>query len=389
MFSHLLFSLFPYLANNSVPDSHIPQAFAWETIALLPVFSVFYNGSFAVSIFFVLSGYVLTKKFFETRDTRVLVSGAIKRYPRLVIPAALSVMFAWVLLSLGAMNNHLIPILGSAGWPYGQYEQTVTLFEAVKAGFIGGPIFGDTALNSPLWTIRIELLGSLFLFAAYAITGTNRLARTFICFLVMAVVANWESINIVHFVAIFAGSVLNRVIIPVKLSAYFIATGLLCGGFDYSAFYAWVPSLWGHEKLVMNTIGAIFLVTGTLANRAFSRLLESKVPVYLGKISFSSYLLHWPIICSFSFGMIYVLKFDVGLDHQSAALVVLAMTIVLVIILSTLFARFVDIPAMVLASNFAKLRLTEPQATRRTVEITPAAVSTHLFPKGRNEVPRS
>ncbi|WP_410010430.1 hypothetical protein [Phyllobacterium sp. A18/5-2] len=57
----------------------------------------------------MLSGYVLTKKFFDTGDTKFLYIGAVTRYPRLIIPAAASIFVAWLLLSPGLMHNRLIP----------------------------------------------------------------------------------------------------------------------------------------------------------------------------------------------------------------------------------------------------------------------------------------
>jgi len=285
LLAHLLFSLFPFLGNYTVPDSHHPQVFWWEIYAALPPVMVFINGTFSVSIFFVLSGCVLTKKFFDTGDKRVLAGGAIKRYPRLIIPAALSVLFAWALLSAGAMNTHLIPVLGGAGWPYDHHREPASFLQALRAGFNGAPFFTDVALNSPLWTIRIELLGSLFLFAAYAVAGP-RLALALVCFLALSFAANWGSKAVViHFFAIFAGSLLNRFSVGPKLSVGFIVVGLICGGFDYSPFYAWVPRMWGMERNFAYTLGAFLIVAGTLSNFTFARMLETRIPMLLGKLS--------------------------------------------------------------------------------------------------------
>jgi peptidoglycan/LPS O-acetylase OafA/YrhL len=49
----------------------------------------------------VLTGFVLTVKFYEDGDKRTLRDGAIKRYPRLLIPALAFVIFAFVLVYTG------------------------------------------------------------------------------------------------------------------------------------------------------------------------------------------------------------------------------------------------------------------------------------------------
>jgi peptidoglycan/LPS O-acetylase OafA/YrhL len=45
-----------------------------------------FYGEFWVSVFFVLSGFVLTISFFKRRDPSNLVKGMFKRYARLIIP---------------------------------------------------------------------------------------------------------------------------------------------------------------------------------------------------------------------------------------------------------------------------------------------------------------
>ena len=44
-----------------------------------------------------LSGYVLTRRYFETSEKRILIIGALKRWFRLFLPVFLSVMMSWIL----------------------------------------------------------------------------------------------------------------------------------------------------------------------------------------------------------------------------------------------------------------------------------------------------
>jgi peptidoglycan/LPS O-acetylase OafA/YrhL len=43
-------------------------------------------GNFSICIFFVLSGFILTQKYFKTADKNLIISGALRRYIRLLIP---------------------------------------------------------------------------------------------------------------------------------------------------------------------------------------------------------------------------------------------------------------------------------------------------------------
>src|SRR5256885_13018544 len=73
---HFLLLIAPRLHGRDFPDDPI-------ALVRTPLFALV-NGSAAVSIFFVLSGFVLTLRAMERRDWRSLVAGALKRWPRLV-----------------------------------------------------------------------------------------------------------------------------------------------------------------------------------------------------------------------------------------------------------------------------------------------------------------
>ena len=126
---------------------------------MFPPFTFLYLADAAVSVFFVLSGYVLTQRYYETSEPLVFESAAISRYVRLVLPAAASVIFAWALLSLGLYGNQLAGQLGAAGWVMASYTEPVSFIGAMFRAFIGAPLFGRIDLNGPLWTIQIELIG--------------------------------------------------------------------------------------------------------------------------------------------------------------------------------------------------------------------------------------
>ncbi|WP_443147193.1 acyltransferase family protein [Paenibacillus sp. KACC 21273] len=63
--SHFVVAFYPSLYNGSIDSVHTQKSLElW--ISKSP-FNLFYNGNFAVCVFFVLSGYVLSYKFFITK----------------------------------------------------------------------------------------------------------------------------------------------------------------------------------------------------------------------------------------------------------------------------------------------------------------------------------
>jgi len=109
------------------------------------------------------------------------------------------------------------------------------------------------------------------------------------------------------------------------------------------------------ELTLFHTIGAVLLVTGLLGSRAIAKVIGSRVPAYLGRISFSVYLLHWLIIMSLSYWLMGVLKIDLGWSYAAALGVTALVTFPTVIIVSDLFERLVDGPAIRFASRLARL----------------------------------
>ena len=53
-------------------------------------------------MFFVLSGFVLTRRFLLEGDHQIILRGAIKRWPRLAGPALAAALTSWCLFKLGA-----------------------------------------------------------------------------------------------------------------------------------------------------------------------------------------------------------------------------------------------------------------------------------------------
>lgn len=371
LLAHLLLSLFPYLAINQHPTIQIPQFYAFESVLILPPIMAIINGSFGVSVFFVLSGYVLTNKFFRTGDVSILQAGAVKRYPRLIIPAAISVMFAWVILSLGLMNVDKIPVLGGAGWPYGQYSTPVTFLRALYDAILGAPLLGSVGLNNPLWTIQVELLGSMFLFAVYALFGTRHLIATTLAFVFLLTLVRPSDASQVHYYAMFAGSLLN-IFEPwlkrhAKASTALFICGWALGGFDYSPYYSLIhsitfpaipaplPNLAGQSKLVVMSVGAVLLIGGVLGSSFIAKLLNRRAPQFLARISYSSYLLHWPIICSLGFGLQYVFFVKLGLPHLVSSLLTCIITIPTILLVAKKYTDLVDGRAVRFANYLSQL----------------------------------
>lgn len=356
--SHFLFTFLPYLGHNLYPPSPgLVAKYPFEELLSHAPFTLLFNGNFAVSIFFVLTGFVLTAKFHENGDTRILLEGAIKRYPRLVLPAFVSVLFVFVIVYTGQMRNHLAIELNAAGWVLDFYKEPADLLHSIYVGLIGAPILGDTLLNSPLWTLKIELVGSFLIFATYSLFGRNHKLLILLCFIILSFVLGsplyYMSFVLGSFIHVFAKWLIQRQ----AISFLILVLGLVLGSINYSSQFSILTSMplpnllpysvnFNTDKLLFwYTIGAVLTVTGIVGFKPIAKLLASKVFTHIGKISFSAYLLHWPIILSFSFGAVRKSMLFTH-DYLTSVMISFISTYVVILILSILFYRFVDKPSI-------------------------------------------
>ena len=139
-----------------------------QSLAGQPWFGLL-NGGAAVKFFFVLSGYVLTRHYFQTRDDLSIARGVVKRWPRMAVPVIAAVLMSWALFALDLYRfTNVAPITGS-DWLYKfafayQTPFVPDFWEALMQGAFLTFFRGDSHYDSSLWTMRIELIGSYVAF---------------------------------------------------------------------------------------------------------------------------------------------------------------------------------------------------------------------------------
>lgn len=365
--AHAFYAYFPYLTTRRMPFEGLgPKTIVDATLYQIP-FNYLFIADAAVVVFFTLSGYVLTMKFFRYRRTEDIQSAATRRYIRLIFPAAASVLFAWVILYLGLMYNDKVGVIDVSGWPIGYYGEQRNLLNAVFTGFVYVPLFGDSYFNGPLWSIQIEFLGSMSLFLSFALFGRVNLLLVSLVFVYIAKLFCGVSPNILYYLAILSGSMLHTVTDYLKrlpwLSVFLFTIGLVLLSVDNSPQYQWlrglpVPNLapliadFSQNKVLFwQTIGSVLVVAGVIGNPTIARILGSRIPAYLGKLSFATYLLHMPLIMSLMLGSMYGLKL-VGAKYLVQIGVSFVLFFVVLIWLSHLFEKYIDQPSIRLAWKF-------------------------------------
>jgi peptidoglycan/LPS O-acetylase OafA/YrhL len=334
----------------------------------LGLLHIFYDGGFAVLIFFALSGYVLTYRAQRENGVDILTSTAIKRYPRLMIPALGSILLAYILLKFGLMFNvEAAKNIGSVwlGYFYG-FEADFAV--AVKQGIFGAIFIGETSYNSSLWTLTIEFYGALLIIGlAMALRKAEAWRYWFLAALIAAGVWSFGNQG-VYYGTLIAGLFLGMIDHKSEWKVWFIApafmVALWLGGFNQGAMYFPLNEMTiqinGNEldkPTLSKSLGAIIMVLCILRSHGLKEFFSNAVCKFLGKISFSLYLVHVAVICSI--GCFTFLKISTCAPQSIAAIIAGATCISVSIALSMLFELTIDRNSIKIsgtASRFIKTR---------------------------------
>ena len=347
---HLLVAFYPTVQNGNLQQSHIGNG-NFEIWYCYSPMSVFTNGNFAVYIFFVLSGYVLSRKYFITNDSSVLISAAVKRYFRLFIPIFFTITVVFIFIKLHLFLNVSAGQISKSDWLQAFWLFNPDVNDLLYNGFFEVFFFKSDKFDTVLWTMSIELFGSMLVFALLALT--HNLRNRWIVYLILLFM--FVKLEYFFYASFIVGIVLSNYYslliefgktnasLPVKI--ILLLAGLLFGGY-FSG-----QSIEGtiYEKLYLKYVfyswdsfhfyGSAFLVTGIILSPLLHKVLSIRPVSFLGKLSFSMYLLHPVVIGSFSSWML--LQFDT-IDYNSAMLLIIPVTILVVFVTSYLMAVTID-----------------------------------------------
>jgi peptidoglycan/LPS O-acetylase OafA/YrhL len=149
------------------------------------------------------------------------------------------------------------------------------------------------------------------------------------------------------------GSLLHAVTISKKWVPYVILIALYFGAFQFeNRYYDFLPLVGVFRKKdFYTTIGAVLLVAPIVKGYG-KKIFEAPIFQFLGRISYGLYLLHFLILCSLS------CAFYLFLPHTSLALLLNFFLYSLIsILVSVVFYRYVDRPAITISHYFSNFLL--------------------------------
>lgn len=346
---HYFFAFAPSAIAGGVPTHHLLEKLIYST----PLY-LFVDGDFSVAIFFVLSGIVLSAKFFRTGEEQSVIESGVKRYFRLAIPVIGSILIAFVLFKLGMFRNHDAAALSGSNWFSAFWQFQPRLLDALKEGLLNRFLYdvpSGLSYNAVLWTMQLEFLGSFLIFMTLLIFGKLRRRSLVYLFLIMGF---WKTFYLAFILGIIICDYLNRPIgkeiqriiargywIPILLIALFMGSYPL-GDVDGTSFSRWAgtPLVQPWTRIVMHVLGAFGVIIAVMCAKPLQKLLTTRPSLFLGRISFSMYLIHFMILGSYASYLF--IKLNESFGYRTSFILTFIPTLVIVITAAYLYAKYVD-----------------------------------------------
>jgi peptidoglycan/LPS O-acetylase OafA/YrhL len=333
---------------ESAPD-HL-----WERWLAASPFNIVINGSFAVAVFFVISGFVLSAPAFSGKGRQWYVIAAVRRYPRLAIPAAASTALAWVAAKTIGFHYAGAALLSGSPSP-NTFAAIHSLPEALWQGAIGAFFYKTYVYNRVLWTIGMELIGSFMVYLTVPFISHSRVR--FVAY-AAAIFLLRDSYLLGFVFGTLCADFLIRTH-PRQSTRWLVLllAGLYFGSYPY---YGATAGLWkplasmfrDGGMIVSHTVGGALCVLA-IAQLPFAvKCFESRAAAFLGRVSYSLYLVHFTYWASAGSWLVVLLagRFSYG----TALAITMLVSLPVLFALAFAFARLIDEPTI---SLMHRLRL--------------------------------
>lgn len=352
VFHHLVLLFYPALNYGNGTNSTL------NTIAVTPL-NIFYNGDFAVCLFFVLSGYVLSYKYILTNDPHIVAGYAIKRYFRLMPLIASSVLVIFILSRLNLFHTQqLNDRLQLGDWLTSMFNGDPSFITMLKNIFYGIFLLGDNSYNPVVWSMGIEFIGSMLLFAFLLLN--HKIKPKWILFVLTLLLAVY--LKRYYYIAFLLGYGLCFVdqkkllrITPIILKLILLLIGIMCASYpaDWQHWNTSIYAFMTFEGIDLysfyHVLGSGILLLLITQNNALKNFFSLKPVLFLGRISFSMYLYHLIVLILI---IPHIFSWCIlTLNYKITVLICILVSFPVILLVSYVTEMIIDKPALKFANK--------------------------------------
>jgi peptidoglycan/LPS O-acetylase OafA/YrhL len=363
------------LAALAVLLGHSIGIFAWPgnmvSWAKLPLINILFDGRSAVTMFFVLSGFVLSKPYVTkiSEDNRFrplnVSTFYMRRFTRIWIPWFCVFCISIVMRELCFRHIETVPPISQQGREFWQADITVLTF-------LKQCIFGFHNASQQLlpqdWSLGVELRGSLlvpvliflarrhvFLLLSFGLgllvvlpNGFYYFSFVLGVFAAMNIAPLQSGMRRLGFYAKCAILALGLLLYQTRLLTHY-----LCTDTHFVDCVTWC----------ICSIGCVIIITVSLSSRRIQTTLSHGVLVFLGKVSYSVFLLQM-IILLCALPPITLTLNNMGVHNLIVLMpITIAMAVMMTVALAAVGYRFIEVPSISLG-HWISLRIS-PQSQSR------------------------
>lgn len=360
VFYHFASAFFPVSVGEGGALAHTKI----DSIVYKTPLSAFIAGNFAVVLFFVLSGFVLTVRYYAG-DQKSLFPSAAKRYFRLMPVAFASVILGYLLMSLGLMHSHGAGLVAGSRWlgdTFFTFDPHIV--DAIKQGLVGiftqpSDIPAFRPYNPVLWTIYYELIGSLLVFGLATLCRKNNKRWLVYTIALTGFIGTYFSAFILGAILADVHSSLPKFTQKIKDLRPFYKVAMLLfifltAGYQLAGTGNWEAlKLFDHNnfmsRMTLQLVDATFLIMLALYSRRAIKLLSHRALIFFGKISYGLYAVHFLLI--FSLASWLFIKFIEHFTYIEAAALSFVVSLPIIIFVAYLFTKYIEAPCLALANR--------------------------------------
>lgn len=355
VFHHFVLLFYPALNYGNEANTTL------NAIAISPL-NVFYNGDFAVCLFFVLSGYVLSYKYILTNDPQIVLGYSVKRYFRLLPLIASSVLLIFLISRFNFFHTQkLNDFLHLGDWLTSMFNGDPSFIAVIKNIFYGIFFFSDNSYNPVVWSMSIEFIGSMLLFAFLLLN--HKIKPKWILFVLIFLLAVY--LKRYYYIAFLLGYGLcylyQKELLNIKsiiLKILLLLAGIMCASYP-ADWQHWNTSIYAFMTFngidlysFYHVLGSAILLMLITQHNPSKNFLSLKPILFLGKISFAMYLFHLIVLILVTqtvFNSLFT-----GLNYSLCVIIVVAIAMPLILLVSYFAERIIDKSALKLANRIEK-----------------------------------
>ena len=284
----------------------------------------FINGPGAVIFFFVLSGFVLSRKVLLTYQPEQIVVAALKRWPRLAFPTVMACFISWLFFHYdfyhyqeAAALTHSPWLASFAGAFVGAPPNVYSLRSALEQGGFLTFFRGDFYYDSSIWTMHYEFVASFMIFGLCLFLLVFRTLPKWVALLPIFIVMQLSDIVSSLYFPFFIG-LLAAYFLPINLKispflrVFILAVGLYILG--YFSLSGLPIGRFTFQYQYIDAVGSVLVFMACYDVRLTA--WPQRIAQCLGQLSFPFYLLHALMLCSFGAWLFVLLKTQ-GWPHPS------------------------------------------------------------------------